>query len=182
MADMPVDEDVARWYALRDLRRVSCNTLAYSKLGALGVSVFTPLHWITTMRGGRKIRREVPVVGDLLFAHGLKNEIARALEEVGSVQFRYKRGGRELPMTVRDADMNMFITATHGRDDARYYLPDEVTPDMYGRRVRITGGLLDGYEGYLLYVRGSRVKRLMVEIPGFLTAAVEVEPDYIQLL
>ena len=53
---------------------------------------------------------------------------------------------------------------------------------MYGRMIRIEGGPLDGYEGRLLSIRGSRVKRLIVEIPGLLVAAVEGDPEYIRLL
>lgn len=53
---------------------------------------------------------------------------------------------------------------------------------MYGRMIRIEGGPLDGYEGRLLSIRGTRVKRLIVEIPGLLVAAVEVDPKYIRLL
>ena len=48
---------------------------------------------------------------------------------------------------------------------------------MYGRMIRIEGGPLDGYEGRLLSIRGARVKRLIVEIPGLLVAAVEVDPE-----
>ena len=48
--------------------------------------------------------------------------------------------------------------------------------------VRIVGGPLDGYEGRLLSVRGSRVKRLLVDIPNLLVAGVEVQPEYIQVL
>ena len=59
---------------------------------------------------------------------------------------------------------------------------EELTPAMYGRMIRIEGGPLDGYEGRLLSIRGSRVKRLIVEIPGLLVAAVEVDPVYIRLL
>ena len=53
---------------------------------------------------------------------------------------------------------------------------------MYGRRVRIVGGALDGYEGSLLSLRGTRVRRLLVEIPNLLAAAIEVSPEYVQLL
>ena len=44
------------------------------------------------------------------------------------------------------------------------------------------GGMLDGFEGYLLTVRGSKVKRLLVELPTLLAASVEVESEYIQLI
>ena len=53
---------------------------------------------------------------------------------------------------------------------------------MHKRKIRIIGGRLDGFEGYLLTVRGSKVKRLLVELPTLLAASVEVEPEYIQLI
>ena len=53
---------------------------------------------------------------------------------------------------------------------------------MLNRKIRIVGGPLDGYEGTLQTVRGSKVKRLLVELPGLLSVAVEVEPEYIQLV
>lgn len=53
---------------------------------------------------------------------------------------------------------------------------------MRNRKIRIVGGPLDGYEGSLVSVRGTAAKRLLVELPMLLAAAVEVEPEYIQLL
>lgn len=53
---------------------------------------------------------------------------------------------------------------------------------MCGRHIRIVGGSLDGYEGKLLTVRGSKTKRLLVELPEFFSVGVEVNPEYIRLL
>lgn len=53
---------------------------------------------------------------------------------------------------------------------------------MLGKKVRLVGGLLDGYEGCLQKMQGSRIKRLFVELPNLLTAAVEVQPEFIQLV
>lgn len=61
-------------------------------------------------------------------------------------------------------------------------MPDELTLSMIGKKVRIVGGSLDGYEGRLQKLRGSRVKRLFVEIPGLFAVSVEVQPEYIQVL
>jgi len=44
------------------------------------------------------------------------------------------------------------------------------------------GGPLDGMTGHLLSVRGMRTRRLIVELPGMLTSAVEVSPDYIRFV
>ena len=53
---------------------------------------------------------------------------------------------------------------------------------MVGKYVRIVGGLLNGYKGRLMKLQGSRVKRLFVELPNLLTAAVEVQPEFIQII
>ena len=85
-------------------------------------------------------------------------------------------------MVVPDADMERFIRVVGHSEEPRYYLPEEITDAMRSRRIRIVGGPLDGYEGLLLSVRGSKVKRLMVELPGFLTVAVEVSPEMIEII
>lgn len=85
-------------------------------------------------------------------------------------------------MVVPDADMDRFMQAVAATPSPRYYLPSEITPQMYSRRIRIVGGLLDGQEGTLVTTRGSKVKRLLVELPGILAVSVEVSPEYIRLV
>ena len=85
-------------------------------------------------------------------------------------------------MTVRDTEMERFIRAVSLSENPVYYLPSELTPDMIGRRVRIIGGPMDGYEGSLLKMRGSRRRRLLVTLDSLLTLAVEISPDFITLL
>lgn len=53
---------------------------------------------------------------------------------------------------------------------------------MFGHKIRIVGGPLDGYEGYLQTVRGSKVKRLLIELDNYLAVSVEVLPEFIQLI
>ena len=85
-------------------------------------------------------------------------------------------------MTVRTAEMARFIFAASLTENPQYYQPSEITPDMYGRRVRIIGGPMDGYEGFLLKARGTRKRRLIVNLDTFLALAVEVAPEFIALL
>lgn len=51
-----------KWYVLRDLRRRNSNTPGYAELAARGFEVFTPLRWEIAVRGGRRVRRQVPVI------------------------------------------------------------------------------------------------------------------------
>lgn len=179
----PVEHPLTdNWFVLRDLTRPNAKRPAYRLLEEKGIEVFTPMRWQLVERKGKRIREEVPLLHDLLFAHTTCACMDPIVEEISTLQYRYLRGGYRKPMTVGHAEMNRFIRAVHSDDSPRYFLVEELTPAMYGRMIRIEGGPLDGYEGRLLSIRGARVKRLIVEIPGLLVAAVEVDPEYIRLL
>ncbi|OUP04129.1 transcriptional regulator, partial [Mediterranea sp. An20] len=119
---------------------------------------------------------------DLLFVHSTREALDPYVEELSTLQYRYVRGGYCRPMVVGDTEMERFIRAVRSTDSPRYYLPGELTPAMCGRTVRIVGGPLDGYEGRLLSVRGSKVRRLLVEIPNLITAGIEVAPEFIRVM
>ena len=57
------------WYALRDLKRSNAIQPAFKLLTELGIEVFTPTQWRLVVRNGKKVRREVAVMHDLLFAY-----------------------------------------------------------------------------------------------------------------
>ena len=165
---------------MRDLKRPNAKVLAYKFLEGMGVEVFTPLkrHYLSSKREWH----EAPLIHGLLFVHGSRDSLDPIVEATPTLQYRYQPGKRQDPMVVPEAEMNRFIHAVNATDSPRYYLPEEITPELYGSRIRVVGGPLDGYEGFLLRTRGSRAKRLLVELPGFLSVGVEVSPDYVELL
>lgn len=172
-----------RWYVMRDLKRANAKLPAYRLLRNEGLEVFTPMRWRLVVRKGRRVREEVPFMQDLLFVCETRKRLDPYVETIPTLQYRFQRGGGYgVPMVVPDDDMARFIHAVSGAESCQYYLPGELTPAMLGRKIRIIGGYLDGYEGHLLSMRGSRAKRLLVELPTWLVAAVEVRPEYVQLL
>ena len=162
--------DQLRWFVMRDLKRHNAKLPAYKMLGDMNIKVFTPMVWKLRVRQGKREPQEVPFMQDLLFVHDSRRVLDPIVEMVGTLQYRYMRGGNHIPMTVEATNTPCF------------YTPAKITSAMLGKQVRIIGGPLDGYEGRLQKLQGSRVKRLFVELPGLLTAAVEVEPEYIQLV
>lgn len=176
------EEAVAQWYVMRDLKRINAREPAYKLLEGNKMEVFVPKVSRLCVRQGKRIRVEVPFIQDLLFVHETRMNLDPIVEKTPTLQYRWLRNTWREPMTVPDADMERFIHAVNASDNLTYYLPGELTSDMYGRAVRIVGGYLNGYEGKLLTVRGSKVKRLLVELPGFFSVGVKVEPEYIQLL
>lgn len=85
-------------------------------------------------------------------------------------------------MVVRDSDMIRFITAINNSPSVKYYKPEEIDKNLRGHEVKIVGGALDGMSGTLLSIRGSKIKRLFVSIPGIIAAGVEVNPEFIEIL
>lgn len=171
-----------QWFVMRDLKRSNAKQPAYRLLEGMGIEVFTPMAWKILVRNGKRVREEVPFMRDLLFAHDTHATLDPIVDRTDTLQYRYVRGGYKVPMTVRETDMRRFIHAVRAAENPRYYTPEEISADMIGKKVRIVGGPLDGYEGYLQKMQGSRARRLFVEIPGVLAASVEVQPEYIQLV
>ena len=176
------ESDRLQWFVMRDLKRRNAKLPAYKQLDGMVEEVFTPMVWRLVTRYGKRVKEQVPFMQDLLFVHDTRQVVDPIVEKYDTVQYRYVRGGYKIPMTVREADMQRFIDAVNSTENPQYYKPEEITPDMIGRKVRIVGGPLDGYEGNLQKMQGARVKRLFVEIPNLLAAAVEVQPEYILFL
>lgn len=176
------NEEKARWWAMRDLKRSNARKPAYKLLEEKKVEFFVPMRWQLVTRRGKRVREQVPFMQDLLFVHETRFNLDPLVEKVPTLQYRWLRDTYREPMTVPDTDMERFMLAVNVSDSPKYYLPEEITPAMYGCRIRIVGGTLDGYEGSLLTIRGSKVRRLLVELPGFLSVGVEVSPEYIQFL
>lgn len=173
-----------QWFALRDLKRSNAKLPAYIQLSSeFGLDVFTPLKWSVCISKGRRVRKQVPFVSDLLFVRSSKEILAPIIESIKTLQFRYLKGGKQFqPITVRDVEMDAFITAVKSTKSVEYYLPSEVTTSMIGKMVCIVGGPLDGYVGNLLSIKGLRKKRFLIGIPSLITASVEVEPEYIRFV
>lgn len=170
------------WFVMRDLKRSNAKMPAYKMLSDNGFKVFTPMKWQLSVKAGKKVREKVPFLSDLVFVCSSRSLLDPVVEKTPTLQYRYLRNSYMEPMTVRDEDMGRFILATEVSDAPEYYLPEEITPEMSGRKIRIVGGPLCGLEGSLLTVRGSKVKRILVELPEFFSVGVEVNPEYIQVL
>lgn len=171
-----------QWYVMRDLKRTNAKLPAYKLLREMKMEVFVPMKWHLITRKGIHVREEVPFIQDLLFVHEAQKNLDAVVEKIPTLQYRWLRNIWRVPMTVADADMDRFIHAVNSTESPKYYLPEEITPAMYERKIRIVGGLLHGYEGSLITMRGSKNKYLLVELKGFLSAGVKVNPEYIQFI
>ena len=140
-------DETPQWYVLRDLSRPNAKLSAFEKLTGRGVRCFTPMVKKPIERRGKHGWKDVPYMRDLLFAHSTRDVLDPFMRPGLKLQYRYIYGGFMEPMTVREADMERFILAVTSSVSSKYYRPEEITPAMRNRRIRIIGGPLHGYEG-----------------------------------
>lgn len=170
------------WFVMRDLKRSNALQKAWQMLSDVGFEVFTPMHYKIYSHQGKKIRKYEPVISDLLFVHSARELLDPIVNKEETLQYRFTKNSGGMPMTVRDADMQQFIKAVNCASSIKYYSPEEVSSLHIGKHIRIIGGCLDGFEGQLLTTRGSKTKRLIMELPGLLVAGIEINPEFIEIL
>ena len=182
MDEAQSSQDSLQWFAMRDLKRRHAKLPAYKLFENLKVQYFTPMVHRLVVVKGKRIDQEVPFMPDLLFVKDTREHLDLIVESTPKLQYRYKIGVQHTPIIVPTADMERFIYVVESSENPKFYSLNEVTPEMKNREIRIIGGKLDGYTGTLVTTRGSKVKRLLVELPSLLAASVEVEAEYIQLV
>lgn len=174
-----------QWFVMRDLKRSNAKLPAYKQLSEIGFRVFTPMTAKVVTNRGKRIRLQVPFIQDLLFVFSDKESLDSVVARTDTLQYRYVKGAPYCtPMIVPAKEMERFMAALSHVKTPKYYSPEEITPAMYGSKVRmVCEGPLYGYEGCLLKIKGSGKKRFLVELPGLLAASVEINgSDYIELI
>lgn len=169
------------WFAMRDLKRSNAKIRAWQELSAMGFEVFTPLQQkIISSR-----RQDVAVIPDLLFVHATRTELDPIVTSSATLQYRFVKGaGAGTPLTVRQAEMDKFITLVNAAKRVEYLTPEELTPDMIGKPMRIVcDGPLNGQTVNLLAIPGGgRSRKILVTLPGLLSAAITLTPTALQPL
>lgn len=172
-----------QWFALRDLKRFNAHLPAYEQLTQAGFKVFTPMVTRLFTKNGKRIKREVPFIQDLLFVYDRRPTLDPVIAHTPTLQYRFKKGGQYCePIVIPEREMSRFIQAVQATDTPQYYSASEITSLMCGRDIRIIGGVLDGLEGKLQTLRGSRTKRLVVMLPTLMAVSVAITDEYIELL
>ncbi len=183
------DDEQPYWFVMRDLKPVNAKIMAYEMLSDLGFEVFTPMTWKIVVVKGKKVRKEAPIIHNMLFVCSTKKTLDPIVDMTNTLQYQYIRGaGPQNIMKIRDREMRRFIHAANATEKPQYYTTEEITPSMCGKRIKIVGGNLDGYEGFLITTRGSRRKHLLISLTDdgsnytALSMKVEVSPEYIQVV
>ncbi len=175
MADL-VNEEI-QWFAMRTTyhRELEAKRL----LDERNVENFIPMAYRKSASTGKK--RLVPVIHNLIFVRTTTSRMQELKSPSCIPQLQYMMDrirGRKI--IVPENQMRQFIAVTGTYDETlRFFGPAEINFTK-SQKVRITGGIFEGCEGKFVKVKGSRSRKVVIEIQGVVSVAlVSVHPDLV---
>ena len=178
-----MDENEIRWYAIGSVTR-DRELKIRDELRRDAHECFVPLKYVLKGARGKRQRVLVPAISGLIFVRGTLEGVREAIKFRRDGLFIRKStfSNKEDYLSVSEHDMRNFITFSDmAGENIAYYSPDEIHLQA-GDKIRITGGFYDGCEGVVLRIKGKRRRQLVVSIPKLIYAAVELEPELLQLI
>ena len=178
-----VEDNEIRWYA------IGCTSKAKElkvrdDIRKFGLEAFVPLRYQIKTIKHQKQRALVPAIPGLMFAKGTKDELKDYIQNHANFVVYMRKStfsNKEDYLTVPTKDMENFIAATEDHEaHITYFRPEEINLQA-GDRIRVKGGIYDGKEGVIMRIKGKRNKQLVVQIPGMLVAAIELQPELVEL-
>ena len=130
-------------------------------------------------------RTMVPAITGLIFVRTTEEALKEYIRHKSRESIYMRKStfsNKQDYLTVPDYAMERFIEFTNIRQEKITYFKPEELNLKEGEKIRIKGGIYDGYEGTILRFKGKRNKHLVVQIPGVIIAAVELEPELVEPL
>ena len=159
--------------------------IAKDYLDKKGIECFVPMkEALVDRHNGVKRRQLLPAIHNLIFVHTTRERIKTLKQGVNFLQYHTKpQGGKNIPITVPDGQMQQFITICTANNETSTYLRPEEIDIRKGTRVRVHGGAFDGTEGYFVKIQGKRNRRVVMLIEGITAVALtEISTDFIEVI
>ena len=179
-AIIPTVKDEPQWFALKVSRKES---LAISTLEKAGLRAYCPMAATDTTIQGKKVIVERPLIPNTVFAYAPFRQLNSLKNLHPFITYCYKKvDGKFKILQVPTREMELFIdSSTKMKNDITYYHPDEVELKR-GDRVKIVGGLFDGYEGTLLKAKGRAKRMFLINFEMLGALGTHIEPQYIRVI
>ena len=175
--------DTKLWFAMSAPYQ---NELRVQKLlDKASIECFVPMCYKVIHRNGKKYRVWQPAVSNLVFVRATRPVLQETKRYIPFLQYHTRpEGGRNVPITVPDEQMDSFIKVCRSSEEKLVYLTgDEISRLEKGVRVRVLDGIFDGVEGTFVRLKGCRKKRIVVQVQGLVGVALtEINTDLIEVL
>lgn len=167
------------WFAIR---------VSYSRELALKailddekIENFIPMRYGYITKGGKRVRKLLPAIHNLVFIHSTRKRIdalKETLESSMPIRFIMNREHCR-PVVIPDAQMRSFILVAGSYDEAILYVEPAELHLVKGQKVRIMGGVFEGVIGEFVRIRHDR--RVVVNIEGVMAVATTfISPSLIE--
>lgn len=167
------------WYAIRVTYNREMKVKA--DLDSRGIENFVPMQYKMVIRGGRRVKRLMPSVHNLIFIL-IEPSKMREYKANTTLPIRYiMNREKHTPVTVPRYQMDNFIAVAGTHDEQLVYLNPDPGDFAQGDRVKVLGGPFEGAVGVLVRVKGDR--RVLVSIEGVVAVATTfIHPSLLEKL
>lgn len=167
--------DEYHWYAYRVYRN-KMNEVKSSVLSS-GLDCYVPMRPVLRDSSYCACPADAytyePVIPSLIFIRSSASYALRVRRDPGSLLWVYCRPGTDEPSAIPDREMDVFMYVTR----TGCMSMESIGLDFVrGDRVRVTGGMFSGAEGYISRVHGTR--RFVVVIEGVAAIATVYIPRH----
>ena len=164
--------NATNWYALKVFynRVAKIETL----LKGRDIESYIPMKSVEQVVAGHKVRRRKPAISSLMFIRCSEAEASDLQKTLMGEVMVYRNRGERQPAAIPDNEMQMFIRVTSIDELGMEYLGESGEEWTTGDRVRVTGGIFQGAEGYIKRIKGNH--RLVVAIEGVIAVATSYIP------
>lgn len=167
------------WYAIR----VTFNREMKVKddLDLRGIECFVPMKYVMGTRRGRRVKKLVPSIHNLIFFH-IEPSLMKEYKASTKLPIRYiMNPATKKPVVVPEREMNNFIAVAGTYEEQLEYITPKPGQFSRGDRVRILGGPFEGAEGVLQRVKGD--SRVIVSVKGLVAVATtSIHPSLLEKL
>lgn len=182
-----IDDRTPRWFVMKIRQGVRAEELmdrikAMNGEAREAVQIFYPMRTVVRKEDGRLLEEEVPVIADLMFFKTQRSRVRELFAEIGDMAwcFRVNRNPESDYSVISNRQMAMFQQCVgQFTPDIRLTLVDRASSSLQrGRRVRIIGGIMAGYEGEIIDIDESSGRRaFLLNLTSSLTARWEIVVD-----
>jgi len=170
---MSNDTAPTHWFALKVFyNKVFC---IESELKKRNIESYIPLQTVEIVRQGitRTVQRQA--VASLLFFRAGEQQAEEVQCLFRERAMLYIHRDTKRPAAIPEHEMQIFMLVTSSGDSKLEYFNEKEHTYRTGDRVRVTGGIFKGAEGYIRRIRGDR--RLVVAIEGIVAVATSYIPS-----
>lgn len=165
------------WYAIRVLKEVK---FVLEELRHENKETYYATQMKEVSYRGKTRIKEVPIFTSLIFVKCSEKFLRDFKYRHTDHLFFYRDLSTGLPGKIDDHEMEVFrmVTRIKNQEDVKFF--DEDRPEFHkGDKVRVTGGVFEGAEGYIKRVGGDR--KLLVCITGVAAVLLSnIPPQFLE--